>query len=145
VTRDVISVDATTSCTEAARIMTERKIGSVAVKEGGRIVGLVTERDLVATVVARSGDGSAPVGRAMRGGIPRVSADAQESEAADLMRDHFTRHLLVEDGGRVVGIVSMKDVIQVMLDEKQFLIGQLNTYIFGREESPYAVTASPHA
>jgi CBS domain-containing protein len=68
----------------------------------------------------------------MRPGIPRISADAQEGEAADLMRDNFTRHLLVEDGGKVVGVVSMRDVIQLMLDEKQFLIGQLNTYIFGR-------------
>ena len=48
------------------------------------------------------------------------------------MRDHFTRHLLVEDGGKVVGIVSMRDVIQLMLDEKQFLIEQLQTYIDGR-------------
>ena len=48
------------------------------------------------------------------------------------MRDHFTRHLLVEDAGKVVGIVSMRDVIQLMLDEKEFLIEQLQTYIDGR-------------
>ena len=48
------------------------------------------------------------------------------------MRDHTTRHLLVEEGGQVVGVVSMRDIIQLMLDEKQFLIEQLQTYITGR-------------
>jgi CBS domain-containing protein len=48
------------------------------------------------------------------------------------MRDHATRHLLVEDQGQVVGVVSMRDIIQLMLDEKQFLIEQLHTYIQGR-------------
>ena len=132
VTQDVISLEASTPAREAARVMAEKKIGSVAVKEGGKIVGLVTERDLVATVLANGNDGSKPIKSAMRPDLPRISADAQEGEAADLMRDNFTRHLLVEDGGKVVGVVSMRDVIKLMLDEKQFLIGQLNTYIFGR-------------
>ena len=48
------------------------------------------------------------------------------------MRDHFTRHLLVEDDGKVVGVISMRDVIRLMLDDKQFLIEQLQTYIDGR-------------
>jgi CBS domain-containing protein len=48
------------------------------------------------------------------------------------MRDHVTRHLLVEDGGRVAGIISMRDVIRLMLDDKQFLIEQLQCYIDGR-------------
>jgi CBS domain-containing protein len=112
--------------------MSEKKIGSVAVTDGGKVIGLVTERDLVGAVLAKGSDGSGPIRAAMRDGVPRVSPDAQEGEAADLMRDHFTRHLLVEEKGKVVGVVSMRDVIQLMLDEKQFLISQLNTYIFGR-------------
>lgn len=132
VTQEVVSLDGATPSRDAARVMAEKKIGSIAVKEGGKIIGLVTERDLVATVLANGNDGSKPIKNAMRPGIPRISADAQEGEAADLMRDNFTRHLLVEDGGKVVGVVSMRDVIQLMLDEKQFLISQLNTYIFGR-------------
>ena len=132
VTSNVVTLDAGTPSREAARIMSEKKIGSVAVTEGGKITGLVTERDLVATVLAKGSDGSAPIRAAMRDGIPRIPAEAQEAEAADLMRAHFTRHLLVEDGGKVIGVVSMRDIIQLMLDEKQFLINQLNTYIFGR-------------
>jgi CBS domain-containing protein len=132
VTLEMVSLDASTPSREAARVMADKKIGSVAVKEGGRITGLVTERDLVATVLARGSDGSLPIRDAMRPGIPRIAADAQETDAADMMRDHFTRHLLVEDGGKVIGVVSMRDIIQLMLDEKQWVIGQLHTYISGR-------------
>src|SRR5512133_3413476 len=134
VTKELVTLDASTASRDAARVMAEKKIGSVAVIEAGKVTGLVTERDLVATILARGGDGSEPIRTAMRDGIPRIQADAQEFEAADLMRDHFTRHLLVEDHGRIFGVVSMRDVIQLMLDEKQFLIGQLHTYIFGRDE-----------
>ncbi len=132
VTRDVVTLEAGAPIRDAARLMTDRKIGSVAVREDGKIVGLVTERDLVFTVLARAGNSNQPLREAMRPGIPRVSAEATESECAALMRDHATRHLLVEDKGQIVGVVSMRDIIQLMLDEKQFLIEQLHTYIEGR-------------
>jgi CBS domain-containing protein len=132
VTREVVSLDAASPVRDAARLMAERKIGSIGVKEDGKLVGLVTERDLVFTVLARSGNANGPIREAMRGGLPRVHADASESECAALMRDQFTRHLLVEDRGQIVGVVSMRDIIQLMLDEKQFVIEQLQTYIEGR-------------
>ena len=132
VTRDVVTLEANAPIRDAARIMAERKIGSVAVREDGRLVGLVTERDLVLLVLARAGNANQPIREAMRPGLPHVSADATEAECAALMRDHVTRHLLVEDKGQIVGVVSMRDIIQLMLDEKQYLIEQLHTYIQGR-------------
>ncbi len=131
VTRDVVTLEASAPIREAAKLMADRKIGSVAVREGGRISGLVTERDLVITVLARGGDSGLPIREAMRPGIPRVDAGATEAETAALMRDHTTRHLLVEEGGQVAGVVSMRDIIQLMLDEKQFVIEQLQNYIQG--------------
>jgi CBS domain-containing protein len=128
---EVITLAADVPCREAARLMVEKKIGSIGIRVDGRLTGLVTERDLVATVVARGGDGSLPVGEAARA-LPRVAPDATEIECAALMRDHTTRHLLVEEQGEVVGLVSMRDIIALMLDEKQFVIEQLNTYISGR-------------
>jgi signal-transduction protein with cAMP-binding, CBS, and nucleotidyltransferase domain len=68
----------------------------------------------------------------MRTDLPTVSAGATERECADLMKQHYTRHLLVAEGGEVMGVISMRDVIQLMLDEKQYLIDQLQTYIDGR-------------
>ncbi len=132
VTRDVVTLDASAPIRDAARLMAERNIGSVAVREDGKIVGLVTERDLVLSVLARGGSASQALGEAMRPGLPRISADATETECAALMRDHTTRHLLVEERGHVVGVVSMRDIIQLMLDEKEYVIGQLQTYIDGR-------------
>ncbi len=132
VTRDVVTLDAGAPIRDAARMMADRKIGSIAVREDGKLVGLVTERDLVLTVLARAGNANQPLREAMRPGMPRISADATEVECAAMMRDHQTRHLLVEDRGQVVGVVSMRDIIQLRLDEKQFLIEQLHTYIEGR-------------
>lgn len=128
VTRDVATIEASAPCRDAARIMAERKIGSVAVQVDGHVIGLCTERDLVVNVLARGGDGAQPVKDVMRK-LPRVEPSATETECAELMRRHVTRHLLVEELGEVIGVVSMRDLIQVMLDEKQYVIEQLHEYI----------------
>ncbi|HYS11281.1 MAG TPA: CBS domain-containing protein [Myxococcales bacterium] len=131
VTNALVALDALTPCREAAKVMRDKKIGSVAVSEGGRVVGIVTERDLVARVLAAGDNGAMPIGEAMRTDLPNVEPTASVAETAELMRTHYTRHLLVEERGRVVGIISMRDVIQLMLDDKQLLIEQLQTYIDG--------------
>ena len=132
VSRDVVALDASAPCTQAARLMTDRRIGAIGVREGGRIVGLVTERDLASRVVGSGDPGSILIGEAMRRDVPSVPPNATETECSNLMRDHYPRHLLVVDEGEVVGIISMRDVIQLMLDDKQYLIEQLQTYIDGR-------------
>jgi CBS domain-containing protein len=132
VTRQVVALDATTPCREAAKVMRDKRIGAVAVREGGKIVGIVTERDMVARVMAAGDSGAMPIGEAMRTDLPRISPLATETETSELMRTQYTRHLLVEAEGGVVGIISMRDVIQLMLDDKQFLIEQLQCYIDGR-------------
>lgn len=131
VTRDLVSIEASEPMRAAAQAMEERRIGSVAVREGERILGLVTERDLMRTVCVLGVDPRRPVREAVRQAIPRVDASSSEGETAALMRDHTTRHLLVEENGQVVGVISMRDIIQLMIDEKQHLIDQLQTYIEG--------------
>jgi CBS domain-containing protein len=131
VVRQVVGLDASIPCREAARVMAEKRIGAVAVTRGGRIVGLVSERDLIGRCLVGGGSCDVPIGQAMRQGLPPVQAEASEGDCAALMRDHNTRHLLVEVGGEIAGIISMRDVIVLMLDEKQFLIDQLNVYISG--------------
>jgi len=132
VTNALVALDALTPCREAAKIMRDKKIGSVAVSEAGRVVGIVTERDLVSRVMAAGDNGAMPIGEAMRTDLPNVTPVTSEAETAELMRTHYTRHLLVEERGHVVGIISMRDVIQLMLDDKQLLIEQLHAYIDGR-------------
>ncbi len=126
---DVVALDGDAPIIDAAKLMAERGIGSVAVRDAGEFVGLVTERDVV-RALARGEDPARPMRDAMRR-LPRVGAGTTEAACAAVMRDHATRHLLVEHGGRVLGVVSMTDIVQHMLDEKQFVIEQLETYICG--------------
>ena len=132
VTRSLIALDASAPCSEAARLMASRTIGAVAVQQNGKTVGLVTERDLAVRLVATGASPSIPVGEVMRNDLPPVAETITESECAGIMRDRVTRHLLVEKDGEVVGVISMRDVIKLMLEDKQFLIDQLQTYIDGR-------------
>jgi CBS domain-containing protein len=121
--------------------MTEARIGSIAVRENGRVVGILTERDLVARVLADDAPSDLPIRRAMRTDVPTVTPASTDAECTALMRDHTTRHLLVVDGGEVVGVVSMRDLIRLMLAEKEWLIDQLHTFIDGHDR-PHAI-ASP--
>lgn len=132
VARDLVSLRAGASCREAARIMKERRIGAVAVSDGDRIVGLVAERDLALRVVGEGTGTDIPLGEIVRRDSPAVGPKASEKQCADLMRAHHVRHLLVRDGDRVVGLISMRDVIVLMLEEKEFVIQQLESYITGR-------------
>ena len=133
VTRDLVALDGETTCAAAARHMTQRGIGSVAVRVDGRFIGLVTERDLVTRVLAEGARPDLPIRQAMRTDLPLVTPATSEVECIAFMRDHLTRHLLVSERGEVVGVISMRDVIQLMLDEKEWLIGQLQTFIKGHD------------
>ncbi len=112
--------------------MAEKRIGAVAVRQGGRFIGLVTERDLVYDVLASGAPCDHPIAEVMRRDLPVIAPDCSETQCADLMRVNFTRHLLVADKGDVVGIISMRDLVELMLDEKQWLIDELQIYISGR-------------
>jgi CBS domain-containing protein len=131
-TRQVLGLDGSAPCREAAKLMAEKRIGAVAVLEAKQIVGLVTERELVYNVLAQGGHCDQPIAEATRRDLPLVPPTASDAECAELMRVNFTRHLLVADKGTVVGIVSMRDVIRLMLEEKQWLIDELQVYISGR-------------
>ncbi len=131
IVRSVIGLDAAAPCREAAELMAKHRIGAVAVQQGKRIVGLVTERDLVTRVMARGLGNDTPIGEAMRRDLPSIPDSITEVECASRMKDHETRHLLVELDGQPVGIISMRDVIQMMLEDKQFLIEQMQGYIQG--------------
>jgi CBS domain-containing protein len=129
--REVVSLDATATCSEAARLMAQRGIGSVGVRRGGKLVGLVTERDLVAAVVGRVDPDRTTLGEAMRADQPTISAHATERECAELMRARRTRHLAVKDGDQIVGVVSMLDLVELVAEESEWRIDQLESYIGG--------------
>jgi CBS domain-containing protein len=140
VTRELVALDAGTPCREAARVMAGERIGSVAVRRGQQVVGIVTERDLVTRVLADGLSPESAIGDAARVDLPAVGPDTTETACLALMRDHVTRHLLVVERGAVVGIISMRDLVRLMLDEKEWLIGQLQSFIEGHD-GPRAVAS----
>jgi len=131
VVRDVLGLEANATCREAAELMSRRHIGAVAVMQDGRIVGLITERDLVTRLLSRGLACQTPILEARRRDVPVVGPDLNEVECASLMKEHETRHLLVGEGGAASGLISMRDVMQMMLSDKQYLIEQMQSYIQG--------------
>jgi CBS domain-containing protein len=118
-TRNLISVQPGTSVAQAARVMRERQIGSVFVKQSSRIVGIVTEPDIVRKVV---GADLPPQGLAVEDIMSAPVVGIEEArpitEAADLMEQHGTRHLAVMKSGVIIGVLSVRDLLHpVSIDE----------------------------
>jgi CBS domain-containing protein len=95
---------------ETARVMRDSKVGAVLVVNDGALAGLVTDRDLVVRGLAEGEGPDSPVGPLCTGDLIGVAADADLSQAAQLMRENAVRRLPVINDGQVVGIVSMGDV-----------------------------------
>lgn len=130
VSRDVVALDGSASMRAAALVMDERKIGSVGVLEDGELVGLVTEGDLVNAALVRGDPPETQIRSAMRP-IPTVDVEVSVERCQGLMRDHRTRHLLVEESGEIVGIVTMRHILRLMLEEQRWTARQLEDYITG--------------
>lgn len=130
IVRRVVTVDENRSAMEAALIMTEEFIGSVVVTKAARVVGIFTERDLMMRVI---GQGLDPARMKIRDVMTKDPITILPEDTADqclaLMKDHRCRHLLVFEGEEFVGIVSLRDIVHLLLDEKEEIIGHLERYI----------------
>src|SRR5262245_42232629 len=128
--QDIVTVDRMISVREAASVMADHHIGAVPVTDGDRIVGIFTERDALTRIVAAGIDpASTPVRDVMSSTL--VVADVGESyeTCLDRMRQAFIPHLIVLDNKRMAGIISMRDLMAVDLDDKAETITLLNAYV----------------
>jgi CBS domain-containing protein len=129
IVRDVVTVDEDRTVLEAAKRMTEEFIGSVVVKSSSGVVGLFTERDLMMSIIGKGKDPEqVRLKDVMTKGI-KVSPDDNASKCLNLMKDHRCRHLMVFEDDEFVGIVSLRDIVTLMIDAKEELIGHLEKYI----------------
>lgn len=105
-----VACSPTTKANEAARLMEAEHIGSVAVMEDGRFVGLVTDRDMV-RLVAQQANFDVPVAEIMTEQPDTVDLDTEVGDAADWLNATGYRHLPVTENGKLIGMISIKDLL----------------------------------
>jgi CBS domain-containing protein len=130
IVRRVATIDENKSILDAAILMTQEFIGSVVITNSSGISGLFTERELVMKVVGKRKDPeTVKIKDVMTINPIKVRPNDTASYCLDLMKEHRCRHLLVFEGDEFVGIVSIRDMVASMIDEKEELIAQLKHYI----------------
>jgi CBS domain-containing protein len=115
---------------EAAILMAEQFIGSVVVTSAAKVTGILTERDLIMRVVGKGRDpDKVTIKDVMTTDLIRVGPEDSSGHCLNLMKEHRCRHLLVFDGDEFLGIVSLRDMVALLVDEKEELIEHLQRYI----------------
>ncbi len=129
--RSVLTIDENRTAREAAVLMNEKFVGSVVVTGPTGVKGLFTERDLMRVVGEKRDASRVKLKDAISADVVKVTPDETSSHCLDLMKEHRCRHLLVLDSGEFIGIVSLRDMVALMIEEKEGLIDQLKSYITG--------------
>ena len=109
-TAQVVTAKPTDSIQSVAKIMAQVDTGAVPIFDNGKVVGLVTDRDIVLRVVAEGGDLNGPISAAMSDHVQDCHPDDTVADAAGKMASHQLRRLVVTDGGKLVGILSLGDI-----------------------------------
>ena len=113
-TKSVISVDASLTVNEAAKMMEDTRVGAVIVMENNTPVGIVTDRDFAIKVVAHAYQITTPVKQIMSSPLFSISSDESFRTAADLMYQRGIRKLPVIDNEKVVGIITATDIVNLL-------------------------------
>ncbi len=113
-TKSVISVDASMTANEAAKMMEDAKVGAVIVMEDNTPIGIVTDKDFTVKVVAHAYNITTPVKQIMSSPLLSISSDESIRTAADLMHDRGIRKLPVIDNENVVGIITATDIVNLL-------------------------------
>jgi CBS domain-containing protein len=114
--RDLLTVEPAVDLAEAARAMHGRGVGAALVLEDGRLTGILTERDML-RAVATGHDSGEPVSEWMTHHPETIESSDTTEHAAVLMIHGGFRHLPVVDGGELVGILSLRDLMRVVLED----------------------------
>lgn len=126
----IYAVSPDDSVFDALGAMAEKDIGAVLVLDGGRLVGILSERDYARQVILKGKTSrETPVREIMTPQVLCVTLDRTIDECMAIMTDKRCRHLPVVDGDKVIGVLSIGDVVKAVISEKQFQIEQLEHYI----------------
>ena len=128
----IVGISPNASVLDALKLLAEKNVGAILVMEGERLAGIISERDY-ARKVALKGKSSAdtPVSEVMTRSAVCVSLHHTNEDCMGLMTQKHIRHLPVVDGERVIGMLSIGDLVKDLISEQQFIISQLESYIHG--------------
>jgi CBS domain-containing protein len=128
--RDTYSINQDMTVLEAARYMAEKQVGAVAVLDGDRVVGVFSERDLMTRVVVagRKAD-QTRISEVMTRNIVTGGPEESHEEGLRRMKQANCRHLPIVQDGRLLGFISLRDLLQIEIEEKDEEIKFMNDYI----------------
>jgi CBS domain-containing protein len=125
-----ISPDATVY--DALKLMAEKNVGALMVFDGDRMVGMISERDYARKIVLKNKfSRETRIKEIMTAEVMTVTPAMDLDECMGLITDKRLRHLPVVENDRVVGIISIGDIVKGIIDHKEFVIKQLESYIKG--------------
>jgi len=117
---------------DAVRLMADKDVGSLVVMTGSKVVGIITERDYARKIALLSRlSRDTPVHEIMTSEVLYVRPERTSDECMALMTESRVRHLPVMDGDRLLGLISIGDLVKDIISEQQFIIQQLEHYITG--------------
>jgi CBS domain-containing protein len=130
---DIWSVAPDDSVYDALKLMADKNVGAVLVTDAGDLVGILSERDYARKVILKGRTSrDTPVREIMTEKVVYVRPDQTTDECMALMTDKRVRHLPVIEDDRLIGIISIGDVVKAIISEQEFMIEQLENYITGR-------------
>lgn len=130
---EIWSVPPEVSVYDAIALMAEKSVGAVLVIAGQKLVGIVSERDYARKVILQGRSSrDTTVEEIMTRELITVGPDDTVDECMRIVSHHRIRHLPVLDGGMLVGIVSIGDLVNAVIAEQRHTIDQLHTYIGGK-------------
>jgi CBS domain-containing protein len=129
---EVFAVEPDENVLAAIQLMADRHVGALLVMRGEELAGIVSERDYARKVIllGRS-SAETPVWQIMSAPVRTVSPDQTVDDCMRLCTDHRIRHLPVVEQGRVVGVLSIGDLVKAVIDEQAEQLAQLHRYIAG--------------
>lgn len=131
--RDIYTVESGTSIKAAVNYMAEKGVGLVPVLKDGKLVGVFSERDLVKRVIAKDKDlNSTLVDDVMSTNLVIAKIDETTEQAMAKMKEPKTRHILVIDNEKLVGVLSVRDLLEIDLNQCKTTVEVLHNYIYSK-------------